>query len=43
MSINESFWKNYQVSEKDLDSLYNHLLESQIPTNCSDPYKNFDK
>lgn len=36
MSINESFWKNYQVSEKDLDSLYNHLLESQIPTNCSD-------
>jgi hypothetical protein len=33
MTINDSFWTNYQISEKDLDSLYNHLLETQIPLN----------
>ena len=31
MTINDSFWTDYQVTEKDLDSLYNHLLETQIP------------
>ena len=36
MSINESFWTNYQVNDKDLDSLYNHLLETQIPTTNSE-------
>ncbi|MHB8136220.1 MAG: hypothetical protein ACYDH1_18585, partial [Anaerolineaceae bacterium] len=33
MIINDSFWTNYQFSENDLDSLYNHLLETQIPLN----------
>ncbi|MBA4383890.1 MAG: hypothetical protein C0410_04080 [Anaerolinea sp.] len=33
MTINDSFWTNYQFSENDLDSLYNHLLETQIPLN----------
>ncbi|MDO9121654.1 MAG: hypothetical protein Q7U31_07710, partial [Anaerolineaceae bacterium] len=31
MTINDTFWTNYQFSEFDLDSLYNHLLETQIP------------
>ncbi len=33
MTINDSFWTNYQFSENDLDSLYNYLLETQIPLN----------
>lgn len=33
MTITDSFWTDYQFSEKDLDSLYNHLLETQIPLN----------
>jgi hypothetical protein len=36
MTINENFWNNYQVSEKDLDSLYNYLLETQTPLNNSE-------
>jgi hypothetical protein len=33
MTINDTFWTNYYFSEKDIDSLYNHLLETQIPLN----------
>lgn len=33
MTINDSFWTTYQFSEKDLDALYNYLLETQIPLN----------
>ena len=33
MAINENFWINYQISENNLDLIYNHLLESQIPAN----------
>jgi hypothetical protein len=31
MAINEQFWIKYQVSDKDLDSIYNHLLEVERP------------
>lgn len=33
MTINDTFWTDYKFSEDDLDSLYNHLLEAQIPLN----------
>ncbi len=33
MTLNDSFWINYQFTETDLDALYNHLLETQIPLN----------
>ncbi len=33
MTITDSFWTNHQFTENDLDLLYNHLLETQIPLN----------
>jgi len=36
MTINDSFWTEYKVSDKDLDTLYNHLLETQTPLNKSE-------
>jgi hypothetical protein len=36
MSLNETFWTTYQISESDLDFLYNHLLENEIPLNKSE-------
>ncbi|MCX6054585.1 MAG: hypothetical protein NTZ74_06695 [Chloroflexi bacterium] len=31
MTIKESFWINYKITNDDLDLIYNHLLETQIP------------
>jgi hypothetical protein len=33
MTINETFLQNYKILESDLDVLYNHLLEIEIPLN----------
>jgi len=33
MTINEQFWKNYQVTENVLEDIYNYLLETETPLN----------
>ena len=33
MTISDTFWTDYKFTDNDLDSLYNHLLETQIPLN----------
>lgn len=36
MSMSESFFANFQISDNELDSIYNHLLETQTPLNKKD-------
>ena len=33
MTINEEFWKNYQVTDNVLEDIYNYLLETETPLN----------
>lgn len=33
MTINEEFWKNFQVTENVLEDIYNYLLETETPLN----------
>lgn len=34
--MNESLWTNFQISEIELDTIYNHLLETQTPLNSKE-------
>ncbi len=31
MTINEDYWKNFQVTENVLEDIYNYLLETETP------------
>jgi len=31
MTISNDFWENYQISDKDLEDIYNYLLETETP------------
>ena len=33
MTVNDNFWQTYKISSKDLDALYNYLLETETPLN----------
>jgi len=39
MNSKESFWENYQISEHDLNFIYTHLLETEVPASHSDLIK----
>ena len=36
MNSKESFWTNYQISEQDLNYIYTHLLETEVPASHID-------
>jgi len=36
MSMSKSYFENFQISDNELDSIYNHLLETQTPLNKKD-------
>jgi len=36
MNLKSSFWQDYQVTESDLETIYNHLLEIETPQTISE-------
>jgi hypothetical protein len=39
ISIRKDYWQNFEVTNKDLEFLYNHLLEIEMPQTSEEPAK----